>query len=116
HKAGLWLTLENHTKAAVHFRNAPSELHTANGVVSELRSFVDTSKFSSPKVYFEAVGRISSGGSAQISLVSSGNESGSGGQSDVASSTISMNSEDKVLSRTVSDVSWTAGQKLMTKV
>lgn len=116
HKAGLWVKLENLTKAISYYRMAG--LQDPQGSSTDYyddRIYLDLSLYSNPLLYFEADLEDDITSSADVSLVYHANDSGSFGLNAEVSSMLSFNSDLRERQRTGA-LTLISGQRFSTRL
>jgi len=116
HKAGLWVELENLSKARVVNRihtNVGAQTSTAD--IVDTRVLFDASRYSSPTVYFQTYVEDDGVSDGAIELVASGADSGALGLTPIAGSNLFVDNDDAV-SMTSPPLTVSSGQRLMTRV
>jgi fibronectin type 3 domain-containing protein len=115
YKAGLWVSLTGMAHLQIVERIGLGGMLPTTPIESE-RTLLDLTKFSNPIVYFQAVANPPNLGSASIDLMDAGaTESGTGGLSSVAGSTLNFNAYSKTLIRTGA-LTIPTGKRLLPKV
>lgn len=115
YRAGLWVKLENLTQARVVQRLTSYNFISSTADVTNRRSYLDLSKFSSSKVYFQALTEDDPGASGDLDLIYSVQDSGSAGISVVPGSNLLVDSDglNFVLSP---ELTVSTGNNFMTRV
>lgn len=117
-KAGLWVRLEDLTKLQVAYRTGGgADMIFSDTDLTNFRSKLDLSKFSSPQIFFQATATLSSG-NADILLSSvNSNDSGLSGLHSIPSTQISYTSGlGKQTQRTGSPITLTTNDRLLTSL
>lgn len=100
HKAGVWVQLENLTKAVVILRNSPSSASYAAGqTLSEQRAFLDLSQYTNEQVFFQADVYEDGSSGGTVELQSHAQDSGTVGLAIVAGSSLSFNLDQRQVLR-----------------
>jgi len=106
HRAGLWIRIEQLTKAVVPYRMIRGQNLTASQFSDSHRTRMDLSLFSNPTVYFQAIGSTSDLGLLGLELLTFGTaETGSGSSSAIAESKLELSGSAKNLRRTLAPIS-----------
>ncbi len=119
YKAGLWVKLENLTKAVTLYRNASytAELGAEQTLLTDSR-IVDLTRFSNPLTYFQVDLSDDTTSSAEISLYEHDEAQGPAALTLVANSTININNDGRKMSRSVTNLSAAigGGKPLVSKI
>lgn len=116
HKAGLWVTLENLTKATVAFRNLPAVIETpADTQLADHRSRINTSQFSNNQIYFMVDGEDSISSNGNVELRHHGADSGSAGLSTVAGSSLNFSLNTRQVLKSGA-LTLSSGDRFLTRV
>gem|GEM_PF-2790267 len=116
HKAGLWVELENLAKARV-----VNKIHSNRGLqpfitdLTDERILFDVTRYSSPKVYFQAYVQEDEFSDGTIELITSGTDSGALGLNPVPGSSLFINNDGPAL-MTSPQITLPSGQRVMVKV
>ena len=117
YKAGLWVTLENLSKAEVVFRNAGArDSITVSEALAQERTYFDEGAFTGPEVYLTAIAQGSPGTSAQVYLLEHMDDSGGVGLVSVAESGLVFDSGEVQVQTTASPLALTNHSRLVTAV
>jgi len=116
HKAGLWVELENLSKARV-----VNRIHSNRGIhpsiidLYEDRILYDASRYSSPKVYFQTYVEDDGVSDGTVELVTHSNDSGDAGLTPVVGSNQYVDNDGPVV-MTSPQITLPSGQRFMTRV
>lgn len=99
YRAGIYVKLENLTKAEIPWRVARLRAMGFTALVTEGRTLVEKSKYSNPKIYFEVHGSASSTPGATVELQDAGATPDAAGGTLVAGSLFTMGTVDKTVQR-----------------
>jgi fibronectin type 3 domain-containing protein len=116
YKAGIWVRLENLSKAISYYRNSSEQdLSSVDTTNTSDRTYIDTSLFKNPTAYFEARAYDDAGSMTEVTLLSHPEDSGAAGLILVTNSTLSFDTGNVTTSRSVLSLPLTSGHRFVTR-